>query len=223
MKKKFSVLAQLLLCVLVMRSQHIQHPDNLKALSIGDTMPNLFIEDISNYKVKNVHFEEFKDKLVIIDFWFGACPGCIAAFPKFEALQKKFEDKVQVIMVNFESQKKIDETLNSEQNKILGIQNFLTPYLLKQIKLFKGHFEQKIGEEKENSQKLVENLDKAHKDIEELRKELKEEEELVDIKDRRIDGLTDKINDLGKQIEKGQKAIKNLKKQNQRLNRNIGE
>ena len=107
MKKKFSVLVALVLCAVMMYSQNFA---GLRPLSIGDTMPNILIENISNYKSKKVHFEEFKDKLVIIDFWFGACPGCIAAFPKFEALQEKFKDEVQVIMVNFETQQKIDET-----------------------------------------------------------------------------------------------------------------
>src|SRR5688572_4981468 len=110
MKKKFSVLVVLVLCAAMMHGQNAKYPANIKPLSIGDTMPNLLIENISNYKSNKVHFEEFKGKLVIIDFWFGACPKCILAFPKLEELQKKFKDKIQVIMVNFETQQKIDET-----------------------------------------------------------------------------------------------------------------
>jgi thiol-disulfide isomerase/thioredoxin len=106
--KKFIVLSQLILGSLLLYSQHIKYPQ--KSLSIGDTIPNIFIENISNYKTSKAHFAEFKDKLVIIDFWFGACPKCILAFPKLEELQNKFKDQVQIIMVNFETQKQIDET-----------------------------------------------------------------------------------------------------------------
>jgi thiol-disulfide isomerase/thioredoxin len=99
----------LLLYSLLSESQNVSD-QSLRPLSIGDTMPNVLIENISNYKVDKVRFEEFKDKLVIIDFWFGACPGCYLAFPKLEQLQKKFNGDIQIITVNYESQKKIDET-----------------------------------------------------------------------------------------------------------------
>ncbi|HEU5168143.1 MAG TPA: TlpA disulfide reductase family protein, partial [Chitinophagaceae bacterium] len=108
--KKIRILFLLLQGSLVLYSQDIPHPAYPKPLSIGDTMQNILIENISNYKVNKVHFAAFKGKVVIIDFWFGACPKCILAFPRFEELQKKFKDKIQFITVNFESQQKIDET-----------------------------------------------------------------------------------------------------------------
>jgi thiol-disulfide isomerase/thioredoxin len=108
--KKICLFILLLQGSLILYSQNVAHPAQPKPLSIGDTMPNIKIENILNYKSSKVHFEAFKDKLVIIDFWFGACPKCILAFPRLEELQKKFNDKIQVIVVNFESQEKIDET-----------------------------------------------------------------------------------------------------------------
>ena len=58
-------------------------------LQIGDTVPNIFIPYIQNYKQSSLRFSSFKDKWVILDFWFGTCKSCIEAFPKMEALQRQ--------------------------------------------------------------------------------------------------------------------------------------
>jgi thiol-disulfide isomerase/thioredoxin len=81
-------------------------------LQIGDTVPNIFIPYIQNYKQSSLRFSSFKDKWVILDFWFGTCKSCIEAFPKMEALQRQFGDKLQIVMVNFETQSKIDSTFS---------------------------------------------------------------------------------------------------------------
>jgi thiol-disulfide isomerase/thioredoxin len=83
---------------------------NVIPLNLGDKMPEIKLTGIRNYPKSTVSFSEFRNKLVIFDFWMGACKGCILGFPKMEKLQQKFKDRVQIIMVNFESQPKIDST-----------------------------------------------------------------------------------------------------------------
>ena len=116
MKKVINLSGILFLCFFV-SAQKMQGPNILRALMIGDTIPDVSISNIYNYKSKEARFYEFKGKLVIIDFWFGACPGCIESFSKLEFLQKKFGEKVQILMVNYETQEQIDLTFKKWHNK----------------------------------------------------------------------------------------------------------
>lgn len=112
MKTTFSraLLMLLLFCSCYCLAQNKISEKFLSPLHIGEKMPDIEITGISNYYKSNLRFSELRNKLIILDFWMGACKGCILGFPKMEALQNKFKDRIQIIMVNFESQKKIDST-----------------------------------------------------------------------------------------------------------------
>jgi len=71
-------------------------------------MPDVLIRNLQNYRNPTVHFSEFKKKLVILDFWFGRCPGCLELFQRAEALQAKFKDSIQVLTINFEARSFVD-------------------------------------------------------------------------------------------------------------------
>lgn len=121
--------------ILLLLSMHLQSqktllPKIIKPLNIGDTMPDIDITNIYNYEKSTVKFSDFKGKFVIIDFWFGACPACIEAFPKMEALQKKFGNQIQIIMVNFETQKQIDITFKKWRNKSPNYRNPKLPSIV---------------------------------------------------------------------------------------------
>ena len=72
----------------------------IKALTIGDTVPDITITNVYNYPASTIHLSDLKGKLVILDFWSTWCGACIEAFPKMEKLQKEFGDQLQVILVN---------------------------------------------------------------------------------------------------------------------------
>lgn len=108
--KQSGLLVLLLLC-LAGRSQNGMPANALfRPLKIGDTVPDVRVMQVSNYKSRDFRLSELRGKLVILDFWFGACPGCYIVFPKLEALQEKFGDKIQVMTVNFESRETINST-----------------------------------------------------------------------------------------------------------------
>lgn len=93
----------------------------IRPLSIGDQVPDIVFENVLNYKSKKVRLSDFKGKLVILDMWSIYCTSCIAAFPKMEALQKEFGDKIQILLVNphdpkYDSEEKIKTTIT--KNKI---------------------------------------------------------------------------------------------------------
>ncbi len=72
-------------------------------LQIGDKVPDVVLNDMMNYKTLKAKLSDFKGKLVILDFWGTGCTSCVAAFPELDHLQKLFDDKIQIILVNRES------------------------------------------------------------------------------------------------------------------------
>ena len=76
-------------------------------LKVGQKIGDIELTNILNYPKDAIKFSELRGKLIILDFWGPACGACIDAFPKMEALQEKFEGKIQIIAVNRET---IDST-----------------------------------------------------------------------------------------------------------------
>jgi thiol-disulfide isomerase/thioredoxin len=54
-------------------------------------------------------FNNFKGKLVILDFWATWCKPCIAMMPLMDSLQKQFADRVQIIPVTYQSQAEVQQ------------------------------------------------------------------------------------------------------------------
>ncbi len=73
-------------------------------LKIGQKCPDVVLKDIINYPASEAKLSDFKGKLVILDFWGLYCSGCIAAFPEMDSLQRRFGNKIQIIMVNKEDE-----------------------------------------------------------------------------------------------------------------------
>lgn len=72
----------------------------VKALTVGDTVPDITITNVYNYPASKIHLPDLKGKLVILDFWATWCGSCIHGFPKMDSLQKKFSNKLQIILIN---------------------------------------------------------------------------------------------------------------------------
>lgn len=101
----------------------------IRPLSIGDQVPDIVFENILNYKSKKARLSDFRGKLVILDMWSVYCTSCIAAFPEMEKLQKKFGDKIQILLVNphdpkYDSEEKIKSTLEKFKTRT-GFQSTL--------------------------------------------------------------------------------------------------
>lgn len=97
-----------------------------KEIKVGDRMPDIPLGDVMNNYTGKTKFSQYKGKLVILDFWHSWCAPCIKAFPEMSELQRKFGDKIQVILVNYmenEEQlknrsKKLGKALNIPDNLI---------------------------------------------------------------------------------------------------------
>ncbi|MBA4053753.1 MAG: hypothetical protein C0490_03490, partial [Marivirga sp.] len=111
------VLSLLLTCTI---SFGQQMPENAKP-QIGKPLPHFELNHVTHSKKTKVASEEFQGKWLFLDFWFPACIACIKSFPKINALQAKFKDQIQFILVglNYERYQGIEsiyEKLRAKQD-----------------------------------------------------------------------------------------------------------
>jgi thiol-disulfide isomerase/thioredoxin len=75
----------------------------------GEKLPDLEFRNLINSKSTSIKLSDFRGKLIILDFWAFNCANCIEGFPKMDSLQKRFGNKIQILVVNHENQKKTNE------------------------------------------------------------------------------------------------------------------
>ncbi|WP_461789460.1 TlpA family protein disulfide reductase [Pedobacter sp.] len=90
------------------------HAQEIKALKAGDTVPDVMLDSILNYSESQARLSDFKDKVIILDFWATWCGPCITALPKLDSLQKVFKNKIIIIPVTNEK-KQLVETFFRER------------------------------------------------------------------------------------------------------------
>lgn len=68
----------------------------------GDTAPTFTLPDIDG---KPHSLADFKDKVVVIDFWASWCPDCRREIPDFQELHSRYSSKAVFIGVSFDKNK----------------------------------------------------------------------------------------------------------------------
>jgi len=69
-------------------------------LQPGQYLPDYKINNVLNYKTDKLNFKDLRGKLVIVDFWGFYCTACLKRFNELDTIQKEFNDKIQIILVN---------------------------------------------------------------------------------------------------------------------------
>jgi thiol-disulfide isomerase/thioredoxin len=98
-------------------AQAQQKTNPIKAVQVGDQMPDVLIKRIENYKKTEARISDFKGKLLIIDFWASWCGACISMIPRIDSLQRQFDDQIQILPVAYQSSEVINEFLDRYQKK----------------------------------------------------------------------------------------------------------
>ncbi|MCG8321569.1 MAG: TlpA family protein disulfide reductase [Cytophagales bacterium] len=79
-----------------------------KTLEFGDSVPDLMLSPIVNYKKQTAKISDFNDQLLILDFWATWCVPCIRPFPKLDSLQRQFQGRLQFMLVTAEKRDLIE-------------------------------------------------------------------------------------------------------------------
>jgi thiol-disulfide isomerase/thioredoxin len=86
----------------------------VKALSIGDAVPDMPTGKMINFSKPSARLSDFKNDLVILDFWSTWCAPCIKALPDFQKLQAEFGNRLQFVLTTPQEAEKIQKFLQQK-------------------------------------------------------------------------------------------------------------
>jgi thiol-disulfide isomerase/thioredoxin len=84
-------------------------------LVVGDTVPDLVLNNAINSPSGTIKLADYKNKLIILDFWATWCETCVYHLPETYSIQRDLKDEVKVILVN----------CKVTRNSKLEVENFL--------------------------------------------------------------------------------------------------
>ncbi|OFY40703.1 MAG: hypothetical protein A2X18_11635 [Bacteroidetes bacterium GWF2_40_14] len=100
---------------------------DITPLRIGDKVPEelwkMSFTAVNQEGGENISLENYRDKLIILDFWSTWCSPCIKAIPKFEQLQHDLKNNVQFIMVTSQSKDAIYQFFIKRNVKLPSLVN----------------------------------------------------------------------------------------------------
>lgn len=93
---------------------------NIKPLQIGDTIPEALwqmpLQVVNHPDGKDtITLNDYRRKVIILDFWATWCGSCISAFPKVRSIEKSFEKDLVVIPVTSQNHEKISVFLSTNE------------------------------------------------------------------------------------------------------------
>ena len=94
-------------------NNQVQIPE--EGLTVGNKVPDWWSDDVVNWHSNSVALSDFKNKLIIIDFWATWCGPCIAAMSNLESLQKKNSKILQIISVTTEDKSHVEAFMNKRK------------------------------------------------------------------------------------------------------------
>lgn len=85
-------------------SRRPQPDSKIQNLKIGDQVPDIWIQKIIRDTKTSTKILDFKNQLLILDFWDTFCGSCIEALPKLDNLQKQFGNKIKILPVSYQAE-----------------------------------------------------------------------------------------------------------------------
>jgi len=98
-------------------------------LKVGDTLPrevwNLPLQVLNHPDGKEtVTLNDYKGKLIILDFWATWCSPCVAMLPKQDSLQKEFEGRLQILPVTYQTGEEVSAFME-KYNRLKQVKSLL--------------------------------------------------------------------------------------------------
>jgi thiol-disulfide isomerase/thioredoxin len=86
-----------------------------KELKLGDVAPEVSVQMINDKEYgKTFSLSDFKDKVIVLEFWATWCPPCRQSIPHLSKLQEKYKDKVVVIGISGEEKTVVEKFFNAQ-------------------------------------------------------------------------------------------------------------
>ena len=111
----------------------------VKSLKVGEKVPDLLMAKLINYPTKKAKVSDFKDQLLILDFWDTYCSNCIEALPMLANLQQIFGNKIRIMPVTYQSEAIISDFFK----KNAYAKNVKLPVVVED-KLLHAHFKHRL-------------------------------------------------------------------------------
>ena len=74
-------------------------PLSASAISVGDTVPSFKARTIDGSK--SIAVDDYRGKVVLIDFWASWCPPCLKSLPKYNELRREIgTSDFEIVAVN---------------------------------------------------------------------------------------------------------------------------
>jgi thiol-disulfide isomerase/thioredoxin len=122
-----------------------------KPLTVGEQMPDITLHSLVNYRQPELKLSDFKDKLLILDFWNVHCTSCILAMPAEMDLEKKYTRKLFILPVTSDKKAIVEQffkhngflknyTIPANTDDIMLAQLFPHQYVPHMVWLYKGKY-----------------------------------------------------------------------------------
>lgn len=107
-------------------------------LKIGDRVPDVVIPKIIHAAQTTARMTDYKDRLLILDFWATNCSGCVEALSRMDSLQRKFDKDIKILPVTYELSSMVQTFWkNNKYTKHLALASVV------EDKLFSNYFKHK--------------------------------------------------------------------------------
>lgn len=92
--------------------------ENVVVFKAGQVAPNFALKNFYGIETK---LENYRGKLVLINFWATFCPPCISEMPAFQRLYQKYKNRgLEIVAINLDPQENIRAVVDYVKNSRLA-------------------------------------------------------------------------------------------------------